>query len=203
MRKLLTSLIVTLALFLPIDSFGAVTLGVNAGFVTTAPTSDPTGSETTVVSNNAMALKVTVPADATTITEIGWYCQNAIEEANFEVGMYDHDAGNNDPNNVIGALDQTNAKGTDAGWKVVSGLSIDISSYQSAIVWIAFQLDFTSPNTNIDRQADSGERYSKNTSETTLTDPWSASSETADKIIAIYAVYETAAGRHGIIIGQK
>ncbi len=71
----------------------ALVLGTNCGFVTVAPTSDPTGTINDVQNTFAYASKFTSPATAIKVTEIGWYCDNATQEANFEVGIYDHDSG--------------------------------------------------------------------------------------------------------------
>ena len=166
----------------------ALVLGTNIGFVTTAPTSDPEGSNSTV-DTQAKGFRDTSPSTAIKITEIGWYCDNATEEANFEVAIYDHNVGNNEPDNVVGSISRTNAKGTSAGWKVVTGLSIPISA--STIYWIAVQVDNTATTTNTDRGG-SG-RFMSKSSQTTLLDPFVSGSAGAVSIVASYAKVEAVA----------
>ena len=60
----------------------ALVKGTNCGFVTVAPTTDPTGGGATTIDQTSQALKDTSPVGATVITEIGWWCNNATEESN-------------------------------------------------------------------------------------------------------------------------
>lgn len=168
----------------------AVTMGTNAGFVTVAPTDDPNGAYGDVsIDDNKRALKVTVPSNATKITELGWWCGSESGESNFEIGIFDDNSSS--PNNLISKSD-TNAKGTTIGWKRVTGLNIDISSYQNAVVWLGVQVDDTTIPTAIDRESSLGEQYNYNLGGiTTLSDPWGASTPFADVILPIYAVYES------------
>lgn len=145
-----------------------LTLGTNCGFVTEAPTDDPAESPYTQDSYTS-ATKDTSPADAATITEIGWYCSGSSEEANFEVGIYDDDSG---PDNLLDGEDRTNAKGTTEGWKRCTGLNISISS--STAYWIAVQCDNTATSTGIDSANIGGSgAYSDSDGTTTLQDPFS------------------------------
>jgi hypothetical protein len=118
----------------------ALAYGTNCGFVTTAPTADPGGS---AIDQDAFtnALKDTAPVGAITVTEIGWWCDNATEESNYEIGLYTHDAVNDRPGTLIAGHSHTNAKGTTSGWKVASGLNITITA--GTIYWLAVQLDDT------------------------------------------------------------
>ena len=170
----------------------ALVLGTNCGFVTNAPTGDPAGNAYECDSI-AWAGKDTAPVGAIKVTEIGWWCDTATEEANFEVGIYDHNVDDDEPEAVVGDLSQTNAKGTDAGWKRVTGLNIPITA--STIYWMAFQLDDTATKTRGDygSLADSKfvERYPNVTS---LLNPWETNYGSYDNLMpAIYAVYETVA----------
>jgi hypothetical protein len=127
-------------------------------------------------------------ASTITITEMGWYCNNATEEANFEVGLYADSAG--DPGARL-QVDATNAKGTGAGWKKVSGLSWEISSGD---YWIAVQLDDTATASNIDNESGggmTGEEYQYIASSTTLPDPFGAATTSSNAYLAIYALYVT------------
>ena len=194
--------LITLALLalLAQPCYGALEDGVNAGFVTVAPTSDPEGVAT-VMDTKSRAGRFTAPEDGT-VTEIGWYCDNATEEANFEVGLYSWDTGNDRPDNLLGS-DKTNAKGTDAGWKRVSGLSIPIVN--GIIYGIANQLDDTATQTDIDRTSVGGSRSGRKDSQTTLPDPsWGAGFTASATVLGIYAMYTPAAGGapQVIIIGN-
>ena len=146
-------------------------VGTNCGFVTTAPTTDPEGSINLTVDNYASASKYTSPPLATTITEIGWWCDFATDETNFEVGIYADNAG------VPGALlfsDTTNAKGTTQGYKTVS-VNWNISGNTN--YWLALQVDETPTQTIIHRLISGGDGYDNIFNVTTLPDPFNRSEE--------------------------
>ena len=172
----------------------AVVIGTNAGFVTVAPSGDPSGTQMSI-GNTMEALKDTSPADAAVVTEIGWWCNFATAEANYEVAIYDHDSGDDDPLNIVGVKDDTNAKGTDVGWKRVTGLNIEISP--STIYWIAVQCDVAASVTAYT----AGGRMAYKTSVFTLPDPWDGTSELS-RIAAFYAVYTTAGTNMQVNIGD-
>ena len=111
----------------------ALTLGTNAGFVTEAPTGDPSATVYSNIQGIVYALKHTSPAGENTITEIGWWCDNTSNEANYRIGLYSHDAGNDDPDALLYS-DLTNAKGTGAGWKTET---VDWSISGNTVYWIA------------------------------------------------------------------
>ena len=166
----------------------AVTLGTNAGFVTTAPTGSPAVGATSV-KNQALVIKDTSPVDIIRISEIGWYVVNATDEDNFEVGLYSDD-GTGEPNLLL-EVSRTNAKGTTTGWKRVTGLNISISP--ETIYWVAAQLDNTSPTTytNIRNIGITSHKYKFGA--TTLSDPYGANSN-SNWIVSIYALVEVEAG---------
>ncbi|MCJ7805918.1 hypothetical protein MUP46_04735 [Patescibacteria group bacterium] len=168
----------------------ALVKGTNCGFVTTAPTADPAGTFLTI-DTRAFGFKDVAPAGVVRVTEIGWWCDTASEAANFDVGIYSHDSGNNRPNALIGSA-SNNAKGTTAGWKVVTGLDISITA--GTTYWLGVQLDDTATPTGTDYANDAAEKQDRKTGQTSLPDPWGASSGTAAQLLAFYAVYETAAG---------
>jgi len=162
----------------------ALVKGTNCGFVTEAPVDDPSiGSFTADI--GAHAFKDTSPAGASRIIEIGWWCSNATEEANFEVGLYSHDAGNDLPD-VRLHVDNTNAKGTNDGWKTVA---VDWAISSETTYWLSFQLDPTATATNVDYGSLGGELYSIASPAATLANPW-VSAGTGAFLLAIYAVYE-------------
>ncbi len=173
-----------------------VVAGVNGGLVTVSPTANPGGSSI-IMDRQARAQKVTTPAFEITIIEIGWYSSNASDESkNYEVAIYDHDAGNDEPENLLAGGDFTNSDGTTEGWKVVTGLSIVLSA--STIYWIAVQLDNTALTAkNIDQSSDTGERDSQEVTTANLKDPWDTSPpivNTNNRILALYALYTPPTG---------
>ena len=170
------------------SAFAALVEGTNCGFVTVAPTTDPGGVNLGNADDASRSGKFVAPANGT-ITEIGWYCENATEEANFEVGLYSDDGGGATslPENLAAGSDTTNAKGTDAGWKVTTGLSIPIVS--GTTYWIATQLDATATDTIHNGQSGSGRRSTDTTNTTALGATWGATGATTDNRFGIYAKY--------------
>lgn len=167
-------------------------VGTNIGFVAVAPVGDPDGGLSIGFDNSARTFKDTSPSNAGAITEIGFYVNNATEEANFEVGLYSDVGGNA---TTLLFSDKTNAKGTGAGWKVVSGLDWAISP--STPYHIAIQLDNTSTTTNFDAEGTGTGLVDSDVGEATLPATWTASPN--DGKYSIYAVYEEAeaAGQDG------
>jgi len=167
----------------------ALVIGTNCGFVTSAPTDNPEGS-TFEICNNAVVSKFTSPAGVTKIIEIGWWCNEATEEVNFEVGLYSAD-GTVVPGEAGTRLyvSDTNAKGTGSGWKRVT---VDWSITESTDYWIGLQLDNTASATNTDNATSGGEGYDRIYVQTGLPNPFGGGAiSDADGMLAIYALYET------------
>ncbi len=167
----------------------ALTLGTNCGFVTIAPTGDPTATNLGA-DTKAWAFKIVAPSGAIKVTEIGWYCENATEESNFEVGIYDHNAGDNNPENLLAGAAQTNAKGTAAGWKVATGLNIEIT--EGSTYWLAFQLDNTATQTLGNVTSLAGQKTDRKDLITALPNPWGTNDGSITYLLGIYAVWEAA-----------
>ncbi len=170
----------------------ALVLGTNCGFVTVAPTSNPSGVNLTI-DNNAFTTKDTSPATAAKITEIGWWCDSSTPEVNFEVGLYAAD-GVVVPGEAGTRLhvDTTNAKGTTSGWKRVTGLNWAISA--STAYWLAVQLDNTN-TTNTNFGPSGGGGRDKISPATSLPNPFGGGGlDDNDGIITIYVVWEAATG---------
>jgi hypothetical protein len=171
----------------------ALELGTNCGLVSSAPIDNPAEYEY-VIDGRIFVMRDVIPATAVKIVEIGWWCNSASEEANFEVGLYDDDGG------VVpgeaGTLlysDTTNAKGTDAGWKRVT-VDWDVIALQSTNVWLAVQLDATASNTDTDWDYEGGSGIDTKT-ESSLVSPLNGGSLIdSDALFAIYAVWEAAGG---------
>ena len=169
----------------------ALVLGTNCGFVTVAPTEDPNGGTFVNGDNAGMTFLVTSPATAIKITEIGWYCDNATEAANFRAGLYDDDGA------VVPGeagtriyLSSDVAKGTDAGWKRAT---VDWIISPSTVYWLAIGLDDTATATKIDRESSGGPGVDVQFEKNTLPNPFGGGSVfDSDGLIAIYAIYEAA-----------
>ncbi len=165
----------------------ALVLGTNCGFCAVAPSSNPSGASGYTADNNARALKVTSPAGAVKITEIGWWCRDATEETDFELGIYDHHSGTDLPDALIAKTAPT-AKGTIGGvWKSVA---VDWEIEGNTIYWIALQVDNTPSNTKWDGTNTGGQRDSSKWGETTLLASWGTSDGTYANLLSIYVVYE-------------
>lgn len=168
----------------------ALTRGTNCGFVSSAPVANPNTADELNFDDFALAFKDVSPVGTNKIVEIGWWCDNATQEANYEVGIYTHNAGDDEPEAVVGAISTTNAKGTDAGWKIVTGLDITISA--ETTYFLAVQLDDTATTTNTDEQTSGGSPNDtqRKTSQSSLPDPWGTTDLNRTKLMGIYAVYE-------------
>lgn len=167
----------------------AVSLGTNSGFVTVAPTTAPGGSQITI-DGVAAVTKDTSPADATKIIEVGWYCNEDTEETNYEIALYAAD-GAVVPGEAGTRLfiDATNAKGTTAGWKVVTGLNWTISP--STDYWIGLQVDAVATTTHIPVNFSSAAGFDTRTPSSALANPFGGGAlGDGDGAIAIYALYE-------------
>ena len=186
LRLALLNSILFAILIIP-NCFSALVDGTTCGFVTSAPTGNPGGTDGVNLNARTVANRYTSPSGTNSISEIGWYTIYASEEANFEVGIYSHDSGNNKPNLLL-ASNPTNAKGTTAGWKT-SSISYNISA--STIYWIATQCDGTVTNSRLQYTTDAGYKRDYQDSTTTLSSPWGTSTGTVAQMISIYALYSS------------
>jgi len=163
----------------------ALVVGTNCGFVTEAPTTDPSASSTSVNSNSTISNKDTSPAGATKVTEIGYWVDATSTAGNFEVGIYDWDTENDRPGDLIG-VSRTNARDTTINrWVRVS---VDIAINENTDYGIAWQTD-AGFWTNY--QSLSGERRDNKDGQTTLPDTWGGTT-TGTTYRALYAVWEEA-----------
>ena len=166
----------------------ALELGTNTGFLYagSSPNVDP-WEDLDGVDTMAWSIKDTAPVGATKVTEIGWWCDTATEAANFEVGIYDHSVGDDNPEAKVGDFAIDNAKGTTAGWKKVTGLNIPITA--GTIYWIAMQLNDTATATEISIEGTGtpGSKSVRKAGQTALIDPWGADTG-FEMLIGLYAV---------------
>lgn len=165
----------------------AVTLGTNSGFVTEAPVDDPLSSSRSQIDNNKIATYDTSPELAELITEIGWWCDTATEEADFQVALYSNNSGA--PYTRL-YYSTASAKGTSDGWKVIDGLNWEITA--STGYWIVVSCADTSSTTYVDWYSSGGSGVYSTYGSPSLTNPWQYGSGDADAKAAIYAVWKTA-----------
>ena len=208
MRNLLSLklLVVSLGLMLlcmmlcPVWVEAAVVKGTSCGFVTVAPTSDPEGYSF-AVSTWGRGFKDVAPTGATKVTEIGVYINIETEAADIDLGIYSHNAGDDNPEALLGSA--TIPKGTTAGWKTTA-VNIDITA--STTYWIAVQVDETTLSTSTDYTTDAGEKMDYKATQTSLTDPWGVSGGSGGFLFAVYAVYTTdgaPAAKQVMMIGAR
>jgi hypothetical protein len=178
----------------------AVTLGISAGFVLIRPTVSPEGTSSYYADNYHGAQKFTAPADAGSLIEIGWYDATSTEEANFEVGIYSHDAGNNRPGNRL-ATSGDIAKGTGAGWKYSA---VPYALIPLTVYWLAMTCDDTASNTMISYETDAGQKWDyHNPGVTPLPASWGTSDGTGGYLFAIYGLYTEASGGGGSLVVKR
>lgn len=167
----------------------ALVLGTSSGFVSVAPTTDPTGGAALTIDGTRAVTKHTSPAGATSITEIGFW-RNGTNTANFEVGLYAADG----TDGVAGTrlfVDATNSSDVD-GWITVA---VDWAISGSTVYWLAVQMDAHAGASTLDREASGGEGHDAVLSSTDLPDPFGGgAAASTDAMLAIYALYAEAGG---------
>ena len=177
------------------------TKGTNCGFVTTAPTADPTGPQKTYVDDHSIGIKDTSPATtAQVVTEIGFY-SNEAETKSFDVAIYTHDSGNNEPESIVGKSEGHTTNGA-IGWQTAKCF-IPIQS--STIYWIIIYFSGTGGSLGIDRDDDYvGELWKGDSSSGGFRDPWAETNLTGtDQYLAFYALHETKGTGTYINIGDE
>lgn len=175
----------------------AMVEGTNFGMVTAAPVDDPAGAGTAAaVDARTRGFKLVAGSDGS-ITSMGWWCDTASEEVNFQLGIYSHDAVNDRPEDRL-AYSGDVAKGTTAGWKTAS-VSYNFTS--GTTYWLMLQCDDPATTTYTDTAGIAGARTVYYTSQTALQANYDAPSGTGTtNEYAIYALYETEAGGTGMQI---
>ena len=157
-------------------------IGTSCGFVEGAPSADPSSGSDYGIDDVVGVVQDESPGDGGTITEMGWWCDDATEEANFEVGLYDEDSGHAD---TLLEVDRTNAKGTGAGWKVVTGLNWSVDA--STNYWLGVQLDDTTTQSFIGGDFSVFHPYDLTASQTTLPNTYTGGAS-EHFVLGIYAL---------------
>lgn len=164
-------------------AWGAVVDHINAGFVTSTPSTDPAG---TGVSENKVAWtsKSTTPIGATFVTEIGFWMDNTATATTTRVGIY-NDNGlaypNYRPTTLIASSTFTTTGS--AGWQKISGLNIPITA--STTYWIA---NYTLGTMTANYSADAANAIVEDANAGGLLDTFTVQSFTDGRIGAIYAL---------------
>ena len=162
-------------------------LGTNCGFVTTAPTTDPGGTNNGAMSTKANGFRVTTPAiHKIRITEMGWYVNAATNDANTQMGIYTSDGTDENPDDLIESTGDF-SKGTTEGWVKKTDLNIILEP--STTYWICAQCDI-SADTYVDIHADATQAYNLKNDQTELPDPWDGSVWSLGYLAGFYALYE-------------
>lgn len=157
----------------------ALVLGTSSGFVSVAPTTDPTGTAQTI-DGAAFATKHTSPAGATLITEVGWWREGSTNTANWEIGLYSENAGIAD---VLLHVERTNSSST-TGWltKTVSWAITGSTNY-----WLAVQMDAHTGSSTIDSETTGGVGRDPIASQTTLANPYGGGA--VGNATGMYSIY--------------
>lgn len=159
----------------------AVVLGTSAGFVTTAPSADPGGGDTTI-DGSSVVVKDTSPAGAYKITQIGWYRGSGTNTANFEVALYADGSGVATTRLFVDATNSSAA----GGWITVA---VDWDILPSTPYWLGLQMDAHTGSSTVDNATSGGSGTDVRTSQTTLNDPYGGGAVAdADGMYAIYAL---------------
>lgn len=162
----------------------ALVLHNNVGFVTTAPTEDPAGTNTTI-DGSSVVVKDISPPGSVKIIQIGWYRGQGNNAANFEVALYSESGG---VANGRLFVDNTNSS-TVTGWITVD---VDWTISENTLYWLAVQMDAHSGSSSIDSATSEGSGSDILTSQTTLNSPYGGGAVAdSDGMYAIYALVIT------------
>lgn len=161
-----------------------ITLGTNAGFVTTAPTGDPGGTSSQTLDGYSNAIKHTTPSGTTTVTEIGWWASVTPSSEDVEVAIYTDVAG--EPVNFVGSkVTGLSTGGTGGVWVRYTGLNISLDA--STVYWIGIQVDGGTAQT--DHKHSGGQFRQK--ARIQLVDPFGTATVSNDDVPTVYALVET------------
>lgn len=143
----------------------ALVLGVSSGFVTAAPTADPTGGVNFTIDGTSVVTKHTTPSGVGKITELGWYRGSGTDTANFELGLYSDNAGVPD---ALLYVEATNSSSS-GGWIT---RSVDWPISAGTTYWLALQMDVHAGSSTVDAEASGGVGRDGIAPATTLNDPY-------------------------------
>ena len=112
----------------------ALTLGTNCGFVTTAPTANPSGTAFAIGGGGGGAINAMkdVADSAGTITQLGIWIDAAADAENIQLALYSHDSSNDKPDSIINNISVGTASA--AAWNTVT-VSIPVTA--GTTYWLA------------------------------------------------------------------
>lgn len=186
-KKFLTSgigiFVIAIAIFIGLIYLisATVTIGTNAGFVTTAPTSDPAGNNLDV-SGFAFGSNFNSSATAVKITEVGYWNDDATDTSQTaQVALY------NDTGAIYPASLLKNASFTTVGGQRWEKVSVDWTISPSTRYWLVVISPQVTTNYN---NNGAGNKLVRNAGETVLDNPFESSQTINDEVTsAIYAVW--------------
>jgi hypothetical protein len=166
----------------------AVTLGTSSGFVSSAPTNDPAGGNTTI-DGSAGVTNDTSPTTAKRIVEIGWYRGGGTGTTNWELGLYAAD-GATVPGEAGTRLFVADTNSSSSGGWLKATVNWTISP--STSYWLGLQMDAHAGSSTVDSNTSSGTGIDIRTSQTTLPNPFGGGAlADANGMYAIYALWTT------------
>jgi len=163
----------------------AIVLGVSSGFVTSTPVDDPGGSSTVLDTSRTMVSGDTT-TDAMTIIEMGWWRgDSALEDASFEVGIYEDD--NGVPGDLL-YFSSTSSTSSKLTWNVINGLSWPLLA--STKYWLAIWVNETGTNIGPDVASSGGQGRDWSGGSAKFPNPYNGGAlSDSDAMYSIYAVW--------------
>ena len=166
----------------------ALVLGTNCGFVTTAPTVNPMGSNASINKKGSVT-KDTSPATAAKITEIGWYRGLNTSAVNCDIGLYAANGAVVPGEAGTRLYVTTVSKPTGIGY---IGFTVDWDIDPNTDYWIGLQVDGTTTQYT-DIASSGGAGRDQKIATYSLPNPFGGGAiADADGMYAIYAVWEAA-----------
>jgi hypothetical protein len=161
-------------------------LGTNCGFVLARPTANPgAAGDVGNISYNNLAAKFVAPAGASALTELGWYNRDTNDAANYLIGIFSHDSGNNRPGSRL-AVSALTAKGTTPGWKYAA---VSYALTPGTTYWVGVWVDAADSGVALAADYSASDKYDAKYWEDTLVTTWGSSSASETAIVALYALY--------------
>ena len=162
----------------------AVTLGTSSGFVTVAPSANPSAGGQPDIDGSSVVTKDTSPSTPMRITSIGWYKGASTNTANWQIALYSDNAGVADVRLEIEATNSTSS----AGWV---SRSVNWTISPSTAYWLGLQMDAHVGVTGIGRDTSGGAGFDIRTGQTALNNPYGGGAVAQPAgLAAIYALVE-------------
>jgi len=184
----------------------AVTVGTSAGFVSSRPVNDPTNSLHAAIGGYQLAGKFTSPATPFTVTELGWWQENSSNQAlDYTLAIYTNnaagDSGNGIPDDLVGSQVSGTLTANTVGWNYVATNITGLST--STVYWIAIGCESGTANYGYESTGSRRHYDTAAAAPNFLEDPWNGANAGADRLIAIYALYEDATSGLSIPLVQS